>query len=409
PGQRLRSRPLPRAGQERARDALVAAADPAPDRRRPGPPRGVLTRLGARRLAGRPRHRGRVHLEGGGPGHRRHVLPPPRALGADRLRRDRPAAGGPGPDARLLARRDLLPGDTAPGLARRAGRRRARLRPRSRRVRGHGDGGRQHPRPDPDPRPRHLSRQPGRPGRPGGRAGGRDRRPGLRRPVDDRVAVPAAGTEGGGVIELSFELPLATAELRVEAELPAAVTAVMGPSGAGKTSLLEAIAGLRRKARGRIACHDVVFLDSARHLRLAPERRRVGYVPQDAGLFPHLTALGNVRFGARAGTRQAETAIETLEIGPLLARYPASLSGGEKQRVALARALATAPRMLLLDEPLAALDVELKERVLPYLMRIRDEWKVPILYVTHNVGEALALAGHVLFLRAGRVEAQGAP
>ncbi|PYQ15771.1 MAG: molybdenum ABC transporter ATP-binding protein [Acidobacteria bacterium] len=211
------------------------------------------------------------------------------------------------------------------------------------------------------------------------------------------------------MIELSFELPLATAELRVEAELPAAVTAVMGPSGAGKTSLLEAIAGLRRKARGRIACHDVVFLDSARHLRLAPERRRVGYVPQDAGLFPHLTALGNVRFGARAGTRQAETAIETLEIGPLLARYPASLSGGEKQRVALARALATAPRMLLLDEPLAALDVELKERVLPYLMRIRDEWKVPILYVTHNVGEALALAGHVLFLRAGRVEAQGAP
>ena len=211
------------------------------------------------------------------------------------------------------------------------------------------------------------------------------------------------------MIELRVDVPLAGSDLRVEAELPAAVTAVMGPSGAGKTSLLEAIAGLRRRARGRIACGDAVFLDTERGVDVPPEQRRVGYVPQDAGLFPHLTALGNVRFGARADDGRVETAIEILDLRPLLRRHAASLSGGEKQRVALARALATSPRILLLDEPLAALDVELKERVLPYLMRIRDEWKVPMLYVTHNVGEALALADEVLLLRDGRVEAQGRP
>jgi molybdate transport system ATP-binding protein len=211
------------------------------------------------------------------------------------------------------------------------------------------------------------------------------------------------------VIEIRVEVPLGGSDLRVETTLPASVTAVMGPSGAGKTTLLEAIAGLRRRTRGRIACGDEVFLDTERGVQVAPEQRRIGYVPQDAGLFPHLTALANVRFGARADEGRVETAIDTLDLRPLLPRYPASLSGGEKQRVALARALATSPRILLLDEPLAALDVELKERVLPYLVRIRDEWKVPMLYVTHNVGEALALAGHALLLRGGRVEAQGRP
>jgi molybdate transport system ATP-binding protein len=135
----------------------------------------------------------------------------------------------------------------------------------------------------------------------------------------------------------------------------------------------------------------------------------VGYVPQDAGLFPHLTARANVAFGARGDARAVTSAIATLELGALGGRYPASLSGGEKQRVALARALATRPRLLLLDEPLAALDVGLRERILPYLLRVRDEWQTPVLYVTHNVGEALALARHVLLLREGRVEAEGAP
>jgi molybdate transport system ATP-binding protein len=211
------------------------------------------------------------------------------------------------------------------------------------------------------------------------------------------------------MIEIDLELPLSSFVLRVAARLEGGVTAVMGPSGSGKTSLLEAIAGLRRGARGRIALDGRVLVDSARAFAQPPEARRVGYVPQDAGLFPHLTAQANVRFGARADAEAVASAIATLELGGLLERYPASLSGGEKQRVALARALATRPRLLLLDEPLAGLDVGLRERILPYLLRVRDEWRTPVLYVTHNVGEALALAGGVLLLRDGRVEAAGAP
>lgn len=211
------------------------------------------------------------------------------------------------------------------------------------------------------------------------------------------------------MIEFDLELKLAAFPLRVAARLETGVTAVMGPSGSGKTSLLEAVAGLRRAARGRIALDGRVLLDSASGIALPPEARRVGYVPQDAGLFPHLTAGDNVRFGARADADAVRSAVATLELGGLLERYPASLSGGEKQRVALARALATRPRLLLFDEPLAALDVELRERIIPWLLRVRDEWKTPALYVTHNVGEALALAGGALLLRGGRVEARGAP
>jgi molybdate transport system ATP-binding protein len=220
------------------------------------------------------------------------------------------------------------------------------------------------------------------------------------------VRAPARAA-GRPVIELELELPLAGFALRVAARLEAGVTAVMGPSGAGKTSLLEAVAGLRRRARGRLVVDGRVLLDSAKRLSLAPEARAIGYVPQDAGLFPHLSAHANVRFGARADDDAVASAVSTLEIGGLLDRYPASLSGGEKQRVALARALATRPRLLLLDEPLAALDVGLRERILPYLLRVRDQWKTPLLYVTHNVGEALALSGCVLLLRDGRLEASG--
>jgi molybdate transport system ATP-binding protein len=211
------------------------------------------------------------------------------------------------------------------------------------------------------------------------------------------------------MIELRFQLPLAHFALAVDVELGDGVTAIMGASGSGKTSLLEVVAGLRRAARGRVAVGGEALLDSEARLCLAPERRRIGYVPQDGGLFPHLTALGNVRFGARGDEERVDQAIDTLEIRVCLGRRPSSLSGGERQRVALARALATEPRLLLLDEPLASVDVGLRERILPYLVRIRDEWRVPILYVTHNVGEALALAGEVLLLDEGRVEAQGPP
>jgi len=209
------------------------------------------------------------------------------------------------------------------------------------------------------------------------------------------------------VIEIAVELPLAPFELRVAVRLGDGVTAIMGPSGSGKTSLLEAVAGLRPRARGRIALDGIVLLDTQSGVRLRPERRRVGYVPQGAGLFPHLTVMGNVRFAARGAGSRVRAAIESLELAPLLDRYPATLSGGEQQRVALARSLASDPRLLLLDEPLAALDVALRERIVPYLLRVHDEWKVPVLYVTHNVGEALDLAEAVLLLRTGTVEAHG--
>ena len=213
------------------------------------------------------------------------------------------------------------------------------------------------------------------------------------------------------MIDLSIRLALATFTLEVELALAGRVTAVLGPSGSGKTSLLEVIAGLRPRAEGRATLDGVTFLDSDRRIRLPPERRQIGYVPQEPALFPHLNVAANVRYGVRSDSdesnrRVAET-LALLEIGSLATRYPHTLSGGEAQRVALARALVTRPRLLLLDEPLAALDAELRHRILPYLMRVRDEAKIPMIHVTHHVGEALALADEAVVLRAGRVEATG--
>ena len=197
------------------------------------------------------------------------------------------------------------------------------------------------------------------------------------------------------MIELDLELPLASFALRVAARLEGGVTAVMGPSGSGKTSLLEAIAGLRRGARGRVALDGAA---AARHRdaawSLPPEARRVGYVPQDAGLFPHLTARANVRFGARADAAAVASAIDDARDRPAARALSRPRSRAARSSAWRSRARSRrGPRLLLLDEPLAALDVGLRERILPYLMRVRDEWKTPVLYVTHNVGEALALAG----------------
>jgi molybdate transport system ATP-binding protein len=222
------------------------------------------------------------------------------------------------------------------------------------------------------------------------------------------------------MIHLGFRLALGTASgtdrgstahsLEVAVTLAGRVTAVLGPSGSGKTSLLEVIAGLRAGAEGRVVVDQTTFLDSGEGVRLAPEDRSIGYVPQEPALFPHLDVRANVRYGLRnaiGADRLVEETIALLEIGPLVARFPRTLSGGEAQRVALARALVTKPRLLLLDEPLASLDSALKGRILPYLMRVRDESKVPMLYVTHHAGEALALADEALLLRAGRVEGKG--
>jgi molybdate transport system ATP-binding protein len=209
------------------------------------------------------------------------------------------------------------------------------------------------------------------------------------------------------MIELDLELPLAAFELRVAARLGPGVTAVMGPSGSGKTSLLEAVAGLRRGTRGRIVLDGDVVLDSAAGIARPPEARRVGYVPQDAGLFPHLSAGENVRFGPRADAAAVASAVATLEIGGLLGRYPASLSGGEKQRVALARALATRPRLLLLDEPLAALDHQVRGAVRRDLRARLRTFPGTRLLVTHDPLDAAALADRLVILEEGRVTQTG--
>jgi molybdate transport system ATP-binding protein len=188
------------------------------------------------------------------------------------------------------------------------------------------------------------------------------------------------------------------------------LTALFGPSGAGKTSLLNMIAGVLTPSKGRIAVDGHVLFDSTAHVNIKPERRRVGYIFQDARLFPHMSVESNLLYGFKLidpATRYAtpEHVIELLGIGALLQRNPASLSGGEQQRVAIGRAILSSPRVLLMDEPLAALDDARKQEILPYIERLRDDVKIPILYVTHTRAEVDRLAKAVIHLESGRVTA----
>jgi molybdate transport system ATP-binding protein len=196
-------------------------------------------------------------------------------------------------------------------------------------------------------------------------------------------------------------LPLATFDLQMNVELPKRVTAITGPSGAGKTSLLELIAGLRKLKSGSVEVEGI----NVTHLK--PEQRAIGYVPQDLALFPHLSVERNIYFGGHGGPRISSAhVIQTLQIEPLLKRRVTEISGGEQQRVALARALLSAPRLLLLDEPLGSLDPELKAKVLPYLCRVRDEFEIPMLYVTHDAAEAAMIAQEIILLEKGRIVAR---
>jgi molybdate transport system ATP-binding protein len=190
------------------------------------------------------------------------------------------------------------------------------------------------------------------------------------------------------------------------------VTAVFGPSGAGKSQLLAALAGASRPDDGRIVLDGQVLFDSAAGVDRPMHQRRIGWVFQDGRLFPHLTVRENLLYGARRA-REPETpvsfdgVVDMLGIATLLQRRPAHLSGGERQRVAIGRALLSRPALLLMDEPLAALDLARRAEILPYLERLRREWRTPLVYVTHALSEVLRLADRLLVLEAGRVVAEG--
>ncbi|MGE5337442.1 MAG: molybdenum ABC transporter ATP-binding protein [Gemmatimonadota bacterium] len=208
---------------------------------------------------------------------------------------------------------------------------------------------------------------------------------------------------------------LGSFELAADLDLPlAGLTALFGASGAGKSTLINLVAGLLVPDAGRIAAGATVFVDRAQATELPVERRALGYVFQDARLFPHLSVRENLRYGARRAVARAtapgvtfDHVVHLLGLDALLARPPHTLSGGEKQRVALGRALLAQPRLLLMDEPLAALDVSRKSEVMPYIERLRDELGIPILYVSHSIDEVLRLATALVLLDGGRVLAAG--
>ena len=214
-------------------------------------------------------------------------------------------------------------------------------------------------------------------------------------------------------IHARFRLDYAEFSLDVDLELPGrGVTALFGHSGSGKTTLLRCVAGLERSGRGQLSVNGEHWQDCARKLFVPPHQRAIGYVFQDANLFAHLSVRRNLEFGMRrvaANARRValEQAVELLGIAHLLERMPDRLSGGERQRVGIARALLTSPRLLLMDEPLAALDLRRKNEILPYLERLHDELDIPVLYVSHSPDEVARLADHVVLLEQGRAIAQG--
>ncbi|MNQ72159.1 Sulfate/thiosulfate import ATP-binding protein CysA [compost metagenome] len=215
------------------------------------------------------------------------------------------------------------------------------------------------------------------------------------------------------MIHMRLKLDYPGFALDVDLQLPGrGVTALYGHSGSGKTTCLRCIAGLERADQGFIQVNDEVWQDSANKVFVAPHKRTLGYVFQEASLFPHLSVLANLAFGLKRIPKPQRRvdmahATELLGIGHLLDRHPQHLSGGERQRVGIARALLTSPKLLLMDEPLAALDAQRKSEILPYLQRLHDELDIPVLYVSHSQDEVARLADHIVLLSHGKALASG--
>ncbi len=210
------------------------------------------------------------------------------------------------------------------------------------------------------------------------------------------------------MLDVRVQKKLVGFELNAAFQAPRGVTALFGPSGAGKTSLVNLIAGLLKPEKGRITLDEKVLFDSSRKIHLPPERRGVGCVFQEGRLFPHLSVKSNLLYGMRLIPPQSrridlDEVVELLGIAHLMGRRPATLSGGEKQRVAVGRALLSSPRLLLMDEPLASLDQARKKEVLPFLARLPKDLNLPIIYVSHSLEEVEFLADRVVRLSQGKI------
>lgn len=214
-------------------------------------------------------------------------------------------------------------------------------------------------------------------------------------------------------ILLNIKKSLGKFTLDVDCELHQKVTAFLGVSGSGKTTLLNCISGTLSPDRGQIVFGHNKLYDTDLKINVSPDKRRIGYIFQEGHLFPHLTVEKNIRYGQSKEQRKDPDSLSqvlaTLEISDYLQRYPNQLSGGQRQRVAIARALAMEPRLLLMDEPLASLDGGLKSRIIPYLHHIKSEYDIPIIYVTHAISEAMALADEAFLLSEGEIIANGEP
>jgi molybdate transport system ATP-binding protein len=214
------------------------------------------------------------------------------------------------------------------------------------------------------------------------------------------------------VLEVNVEKKLGAFTVAARFQASAGVTAIFGPSGAGKTTIVNMIAGLLTPDGGSIALDKTVMFDAAAKIDVPPHRRNIGYVFQEGRLFPHLSVRQNLDYGRRMSGRSGDTdefarIVALLDIGHLLERRPRLLSGGERQRVAIGRALLMRPQLLLLDEPLASLGTGHKHEILPHLIRLRDEAKIPMVYVSHAAAELRQIATNVVRLEAGRVIAIG--